>query len=73
MSMYSYSLLSKNESGFFVFENYDKLTMFENFLNNFPDDFIIVSARELQIYIDTGEIRPELVLDLNSLSNECHK
>ena len=73
MSMYSYSLLSKNESGFFVFENYDKLTMFENFLNNFPDDFTIVSARELQIYIDAGEIRPELVLDLNSLSNECHK
>jgi hypothetical protein len=73
MSMYSYSLLSKNESGFFVFENYDKLTMFENFLKNFPEDFTIVSTTELQSYIDAGEIRPELVLDLNSLSNECHK
>ncbi len=73
MSMYSYSLLSKNESGYLVFKNYDKFTMFENFLKSFPDDFTIVSTKELQNYIDAGEIRAELVLDVNSLSNECHK
>ena len=73
MSMYSYSLLSKNESNFFVFENYDKLAMFEDFLNNFPKDFTIVSTTELQKYIDAGEIKSEFVLDVNSLTNECHR
>ncbi|MDB2333619.1 hypothetical protein N9V30_01545 [Candidatus Poseidoniales archaeon] len=73
MTMYSFSLLSKNESNHFYYADDNKLLQFESFLQNFPDEIDIISATELQEYIDSGEIKSELVLPISSLQNECHK
>jgi hypothetical protein len=73
MTMYSFSLLSKNESGYFYYEDDTKLSQFENFLQDFPEDYDIVSVSELQAYIDRGEVISEFILPTSSLENECHK
>ena len=39
----------------------------------FLDEIDIISATELQEYIDSGEIKSELVLPISSLENECQK
>jgi hypothetical protein len=65
--------LSKNESGYFYYEDDTKLSQFENFLQDFPEDYDIVSVSELQAYIDRGEVISEFILPTSSLENECHK
>ena len=64
---------AKNESNHFYYADDNKRLQFESFLQNFPDEIDIISATELQEYIDSGEIKSELVLPISSLQNECHK
>jgi hypothetical protein len=73
MILHSFSFLSKNESNYFYLEDYSKLDHFRDFLNNFPSEFQIVSASELQVYIDQGIIASEFTLPLEYISHECHR
>lgn len=73
MSMYSFSFLSKNESGYFYLEDATKLEQFESFIINFPEGYSIVSASELQIYIDDSIIESEFILPLEYIQNECSR
>ena len=42
-------------------------------MHNLSSDYTIVSASELQGYLDNETIRGELKLPLQFLENECHR
>ena len=71
MTMYSFSLLDKNDTGYFTLSETTKLDLFGEFLNNLPNEYEVVSTKQLQDYIDSGIIKTELVLSLDNLENEC--
>jgi hypothetical protein len=73
MILHSFSFLSLNESGKYYLEDAAKLDSFRDFLNNFPSEYQIVSATELQEYIDAGTITSELSLSLELISHECQR
>ena len=71
LTMYSFSLLEKNDTGYFTLSETTKLDLFGEFLNNLPNEYEVVSTKQLQYYIDSGIIKTELVLSLDNLENEC--
>jgi hypothetical protein len=73
MILHSFSFLSRNESNYFYLEDYSKLDLFKNFLNNFPSEYQIVSASELQVFINQGIINSGFTLPLEYISHECHR
>ena len=70
----SFSFLSRNETGYYYFENYSKLDAFEIFMSTFPDEYQIVTPTELQSYLDSGVIGSEVEgFPLELISQECHR
>ena len=72
MILHSFSFLSSDENDKKYLEDYSKLESFRDFLNNLPPEYKIVSAVELQSYMDRGEVTSELELPLELVSNECN-
>jgi len=71
MVLHSFSFLSRDGEGQFYLEDYSKLDAFKNFLNHLSPEYEIVTASELQSYIDTEKLSPELELSRELISNEC--
>jgi hypothetical protein len=73
MILHSFSFLDRNESGDFYLKDQAKLDNFRNFILNLSNEYTIVSASELQLYLDDGSIKSEFKLPLRFLENECHR
>ena len=77
MILHSFSFLSHHhdENGTYVYnlENYDKMNSFRNWLYtlSLSEEYKVVSATELQVYIDAGLISQNVELSLELISNEC--
>lgn len=71
MILHSFSFLSKDEAGNFYLEDQTKVEAFRSFMHNLSDKYTIVSASQLQSYIDNGSIEGEFKLPLRFLENEC--
>jgi len=73
MILHSFSFLSRNETGEFYLEDQTKVEEFRSFMHNLSDEYTIVSASQLQTYIDNGSVKGEFKLPLRLLENECHR
>ena len=71
--LHSFSFLDKNETGDFYLKDNSKVNGFRSFMHNLSSDYTIVSASELQGYLDNETIQGELKLPLQFLENECHR
>ena len=73
MILHSFSFLDKNESGQWYLKDQVKVDAFRAFMLNLSEEYVIISAAELQTYIDDGTIEGEFKLPLRFLENECHR
>ena len=73
MILHSFSFLDKNESGQYYLKDETKLNNFKNFMHNLSEEYTIVSASELQSYIDNSSIKAEFKFPLRFIENECHR
>ena len=73
MILHSFSFLDRNESGDFYLKDQTKVNNFRTFILNLSNEYTIVSASELQLYLDDGSIKSEFKLPLRFLENECHR
>jgi|TARA_B110000495_G_C23036268_1_gene618995 hypothetical protein len=71
MILHSFSFLDWNDSGQKHLKDYSKLDSFRTFMHALPAEYRIVSATELQQYIDSGIIIGEETLPLELINNEC--
>jgi hypothetical protein len=73
MILHSFSFLDHNETEGYYLEDQSKVEAFRSFMHNLSDEYTIVSASQLQDYIDNGTIEGEFKLPLRFLENECHR
>ena len=73
MILHSFSFMSRDSSDNYVVEDYDKLNNFRGFMLNLSEEYVIVSASELQTYIDDGTVNSEFKFPLSFIENECHR
>ena len=73
MILHSFSFMSRDSSDNYVVEDYDKLNNFRDFMLNLSEEYVIVSATELQTYIDDGTVNSEFKFPLRFIENECHR
>ena len=73
MILHSFSFLDKNESGQWYLKDQSKVDAFRHFMLNLSDEYTIVSASELQEYLNNDSIEGEFKLPLSFLENECHR
>ena len=73
MILHSFSFLDRNETGQYYLKDEVKLNNFRNFMHNLSQEYTIVSASELQAYIDNGTVKSEFKFPLRFIENECHR
>ena len=73
MILHSFSFLDRNETGQYYLKDETKLNNFRNFMDNLSNEYTIVSASELQSYIDNGSVKAEFKFPLRFIENECHR
>jgi len=71
--LHSFSFLDRDESGDFYLKDQTKVNEFRSFMHNLSNEYTIVSASQLQNYLDNGSIKGEFKLPLRFLENECHR
>jgi hypothetical protein len=71
MILHSYSFLDWGDDGQKYLKDYSKLELFRAFMHSIPQDYQVVSATELQQYINSGIILAEDIESLESIQNEC--
>lgn len=73
MILHSFSFLDRNESGDYYLKDQTKVNNFRDFMFNLSEEYVIISASELQTYIDDGTVTSEFTFPLRFIENECHR
>jgi len=73
MILHSFSFLNLDEDDKYYLKDQTKVETFRLFMHNLSDEYTIVSASQLQTYIDNGSIEGEFKLPLRFLENECRR
>ena len=73
MILHSFSFLDRTESGDYYLKDQTKVNNFRDFMFNLSEEYVIISASELQTYIDDGTVTSEFTFPLRFIENECHR